>query len=130
MTVPRFFIPAKAIDRQNARVLHPDGALVKQITKVLRLESGAAVDFLDGTGSLFHCQIVSCEKQTVIASIVSTIESSRAPGVRLNLALPPLKSGRFEWALEKLTELGVSQIIPILVQRSVVKPNHHESRLR
>lgn len=130
MTVPRFFIPAKAIDRQHARVTYDDGALVKQITKVLRLQPGAAIDFLDGTGSLYHCQLVGSEKQTVTASIQSTVEPSGAVGARVNLALAPLKSGRFEWALEKLTELGVAQVIPILVERSVVKPNQHESRLR
>jgi 16S rRNA (uracil1498-N3)-methyltransferase len=130
MTVPRFFIPVKAIDRQNERVIHSDGALAKQISKVLRLQPGALVDFLDGTGALYHCRLEGCDKQSVIASIQSTIEPNSDSGLRVNLALPPLKSGRFEWALEKLTELGVVQIIPILVERSVVKPNQHESRLR
>ena len=130
MTVPRFFVPAKTIDRQNKRVSYSDGPIAKQISKVLRLQSGDALDFLDGTGAIYHCQLESCSKETIIASIQSTIEANNKSALRINVALPPLKSGRFEWALEKLTELGVTQIIPILVERSVVKPNQHESQLR
>jgi 16S rRNA (uracil1498-N3)-methyltransferase len=128
MSIPRFFIPSNAIDRQNGRVVHSDGALIKQLTKVLRLQAGAPLDFLDGTGSLYHCRLTSCEKSTVMASIQSTIPPSQETRLRVNVALPPLKNGRFEWALEKLTELGVAQIVPILVQRSVVKPNQQEYR--
>jgi 16S rRNA (uracil1498-N3)-methyltransferase len=37
------------------------------------------------------------------------------------VALPLLKSGRFEWAIEKLTEIGVAKIVPIMTARSVVR---------
>jgi len=128
MTVPRFFIPPKAIDPINRCVVHTDVALIKQLTKVLRLAPGAKIDFLDGAGALYHCRLVGCDKNTVEAEIEEKIENENGQTLRVNVALAPLKNDRFEWALEKLTELGVYEIAPILVERSVVKPSHNASR--
>jgi 16S rRNA (uracil1498-N3)-methyltransferase len=123
MTIPRFFIPSQAIDRASERVSFRDGAIARQLTKVLRRRSGDFIDFLDDTGKVYHCQLLTCGKDTITAAIASTSEAERPSPIGITIALPPLKSGRFEWALEKLTELGARKIIPILVERSVVRPS-------
>jgi 16S rRNA (uracil1498-N3)-methyltransferase len=130
MSVPRFFIPSKAIDRQHGRVFHNDHLLVRQLTKVLRLKPGSAVDFLDGTGNLYHCRIANLDKTTVTGSIESISPPEDGMNLKVTVALPPLKSERFEWALEKLTELGVERIVPIIVERSVVKPQAGQSSFK
>ncbi len=126
MRVPRFFIPVKDIDLQNKQISSGQIQLCKQIEKVLRLHIGDRVDFLDGQGSLYCCQITHLDKHGLKASIKENqqIEKLRLPFT--NIALPLLKNGRFEWALEKLTEIGVAKISPVIFDRSVVKSDFGE----
>jgi len=123
MTTPRFFIHSQAIDRASKRVSFRDVAIAKQLTKVLRRRPGDFIDFLDGTGKVYRCQLLTCGKDAVIAAIASASAVEHPSTIGITIALPPLKSGRFEWALEKLTELGARKIMPILVERSVVRPS-------
>jgi 16S rRNA (uracil1498-N3)-methyltransferase len=123
MNLPRFFIAPGAVDRSTSSIVLTDETLAKQITHVLRRTAGSPLDLLDGLGNLYHCQLVSCNKNTLKARITASEVCDIPAQPQVTIALPPLKSGRFEWALEKLTELGVSDIVPILVRRSVVKPD-------
>jgi 16S rRNA (uracil1498-N3)-methyltransferase len=121
MTVPRFFIPVAAIDAKKATIAHEDERLTRQINNVLRLKAGDRIDLLDGLGSLYHCRIESAGKRQLKARIEQSLKIEEPDEIPIHVGLPLLKGGRFEWALEKLTELGVAKISPILVTRSVVK---------
>lgn len=121
MTVPRFFIQPSAIDSQTAKIVCEDERLCRQVNNVLRLRPGEALDFLDGQGSLYRCRLEHSRKGQLTACIEESLKiEERHPGL-VHIGLPLLKSGRFEWALEKLTELGVAKISPIIVSRSVVR---------
>jgi 16S rRNA (uracil1498-N3)-methyltransferase len=121
MTVPRFFIPAHAIDTRNGKIVWQDERLAKQISNVLRLRVGDKVNILDGLGSIYFCRLEKAGKGQLKASIEESLKIEEGTGIPVHIALPLLKSGRFEWALEKLTELGVAKISPIVVKRSVVQ---------
>jgi 16S rRNA (uracil1498-N3)-methyltransferase len=123
MTTPRFFIPTAAVDGAAGRVFHQDVSLCQQITRVLRLKQGSQVDLLDGSGKVYSCTLESASNGKLLANIDSVQTINDPLRVPVHIALPVLKGGRFEWALEKLTELGVAKISPIVVRRSVVKPH-------
>lgn len=91
-----------------------------QLKSVLRLGKDSAVDLLDGTGKLYKCKLTTLSRQGFRLSIEECLELETS-GCAVTVALPPLKSGRFEWAIEKLTELGVSKIVPLIAERSVAK---------
>ncbi len=55
MTIPRFFIEPQLVDEPNNSITCQDAKLIKQVLKVLRLENGAKIDFLDGKGNIYHC---------------------------------------------------------------------------
>src|SRR5262249_53371699 len=76
---------------------------------------------VDGLGSIYHCRIESAGKLQLKASIEQSLKIEEPLQIPIHVGLPLLRSGRFEWALEKLTELGVAKISPIMVTRSVVK---------
>lgn len=120
MTVPRFFIPKEHIDNHQGKVLYQNSELCKQISKVLRFRQGEALDILDGEGRLYHCHLDNLAQGQLTASIDECIQLKLNELNLIHVGLPLLKSGRFEWALEKLTELGVAKITPLHLKRSVV----------
>jgi len=122
MTVPRFFIPVSAINSKEGTILYEDERLARQINKVLRLKPGDQISILDGFGSLYHCRLEKSDRGQLKASIEQSLKIIEPAHLPVHLGMPLLKGGRFEWALEKLTELGVAKISPIIVRRSVVQP--------
>jgi len=122
MSIPRFFIPPEAIDSQAGLVRYKDPDIARQISKVLRLVKGDKLSLLDGKGNIYHCFLEDYSKEMVIARI-SDRETSETQRTHITVAMAVLKGERFEWALEKLTELGVASIVPIIVSRSVVRPD-------
>ena len=130
MNIPRFFINPKYINTEEGTVFCQDAKLAKQIRKVLRLGNGDRLDILDSQGYIYHCilQISPKQSRDCFQAIIEKQEKlpvEKKP--QLIVALPLIKIHRFEWALEKLTELGVDKIVPIALHRSIVKlpPNNH-----
>lgn len=86
--------------------------------KSLRLVEGDQIAIGDGGGNLFSTRIRSISKSSLEVDILEA-EFREAPKPKLTIAIAPTKSpSRFEWFLEKATELGADEIIPIMSQRS------------
>jgi 16S rRNA (uracil1498-N3)-methyltransferase len=119
MRTQRFFISPHSIDSQACLATIDEPHLISQIKNVLRLRVGDRVDLLDNKGQLYGCRIAKIDK----TQIRTTIEEQKSAGgdavIAVTVGIPMLRSNRFEWALEKLTELGVSTIAPLLTQRTV-----------
>jgi 16S rRNA (uracil1498-N3)-methyltransferase len=95
-------------------------AIANQIKNVLRLRDGDKVIVLNGGGLLFECSLLSDQKRSLSCQVDQRrqLADDRLP---VAVALAVLKGERFDWALQKLTELGVDRIVPILAARGVVK---------
>ena len=99
-----------------------DAKQVKQIQRVLRLEKQDVLEIIDGQGKLYRCKIEEIDRDSIKLKVLDTVQESQdSVKIKLEVALPLLKSDRFEFAIQKLTELGVSTISPIITSRSVVK---------
>ena len=90
----------------------------KHIVKVLRKKEGDELYITNGKGDLFTAKILAADINMCKAAIIST--QKRHPKMfRLHLAVAPTKSAeRYEWFLEKATEIGVHEITPILCDHS------------
>src|SRR4051812_22936166 len=117
MRAQRFFTSKHNIDRASGTVSLNEPGLISQIRNVLRLRTGDTVLILDGEGMLYRCRLSRLEKNGVMAEIEATEAAGGEPRAKLTVAVPLLRSGRFEWALEKLTELGASKVIPTVCER-------------
>ena len=86
----------------------------KHCIRVLRLCEGDRLHITDGRGTMYECEIVAADAKRCRVKVVnSTAEFERMP-YRLVMAVAPTKNiDRFEWFLEKATEIGVSEIIPL-----------------
>ncbi len=95
----------------------------RHIEKVLRMNCGDRVLVFDGTGMEYTAELVSIEKNFCRARVVDKSVSLSEPktGVTLFQGLP--KSGKMELIVQKAVELGVFEIVPVIMERCVVKIN-------
>ena len=90
----------------------------KHIIKVMRKKGGDILFVTNGLGFLFKTEIVLGSDIKCTVKIVS-IEKSKQPKYHLHLAVAPTKmNDRYEWFLEKATEMGISEITPIICDHS------------
>ena len=72
----------------------------------------------NGKGEVFHAKIMGVQGNKCIGDILRS-EKSLPKNYRLHLAVAPTKmNDRFEWFLEKATEIGIDEITPIICERS------------
>ncbi len=121
MTTQRFFLPPQSIDVASGQVEITERSTISQIRSVLRLKSGESILVLDGCGQLLTCELNEITADLIRARIANIRPASGDPPITITLALPLLKGDRFEWALQKLTELGVGRVLPFVSDRSVIK---------
>jgi 16S rRNA (uracil1498-N3)-methyltransferase len=94
-----------------------DQADTHHLTAVLRLRDGEIVVAGDGAGRWAPCRM----RPGGALEPVGPVETTEAPAPTLTVAFAPVKGDRPEWVVQKLTELGVDRIVPILTVRSVVR---------
>jgi 16S rRNA (uracil1498-N3)-methyltransferase len=104
----------------------------KHIIKVLRKKEGDILHVTNGLGFLFSTKITIASDNKCTVKIVS-FEKQNAPKFQLHLAVAPTKMNeRYEWFLEKTTEIGVQEITPIICEhseRKVIKTDRFQKIL-
>ncbi|MGZ6376269.1 MAG: 16S rRNA (uracil(1498)-N(3))-methyltransferase [Ktedonobacterales bacterium] len=90
-----------------------------QARDVLRLATGDTLHLLDGAGGEFPAEIVSFDRKRVIVRLGPRAQGRAEPATRVVLCQGMLKAAKFEWVLQKCTELGVSAFTPLLTERAV-----------
>ncbi len=90
----------------------------KHIIKVLRKRDGDILFVTNGLGFLFECEITLASDNKCTVKI-NSFEKKATPKFNLHLAVAPTKmNDRYEWFLEKATEIGIQEITPIICDRS------------
>ncbi len=116
MTRRRFYVPSDSIQDGNA-VLPSSQA--HHLRDVLRIGTGEIVEIFDGEGSGYIGKVEIQDSQVVVHGLRGLpAEESQA---RLILAAALIKSAKFEWILQKATELGVHEIIPLKTRLSDIQ---------
>ncbi len=109
----------------NTAVLEDEEA--RHATQVLRRKIGDAMQLTDGLGNLYTGEIIDIAKKSCTVGINETHAAYNKRPVHLHIAIAPTKNiDRFEWFLEKATEIGIDEITPLLCKRSertIIKPD-------
>ena len=94
----------------------------KHISKVLRKKEGDILNFTDGKGGLYKAKITDADIRKCKLKIISSEQKEKQHNYYLHIAIAPTKNiERFEWFLEKSTEIGIDEITPIICSRSRIR---------
>jgi 16S rRNA (uracil1498-N3)-methyltransferase len=115
MRLHRFFIEERIEDKKRITVFEKE--LVHQWKNVFRLKEGNEVILLDNSGFEYFAVITSLKKDEAELEIVNVEKNTDIPLIKIHLFLALIKKERFEWALEKGTEIGISSFTPIITDR-------------
>lgn len=114
----RFFVAPELVRQPGAVVTLPK-ELAHQVRDVLHLQPGEQVVLLDNSGDEIAASVAGVNKYAVAVQLLERRPGKSESPIRIILCQGLLKSARFEWILEKGTELGVSVFSPILCRRSM-----------
>lgn len=116
-----FFHPEVSENDKEVRFSREES---KHIVKVLRKKEGDSLHLTNGKGWIFETEITLADQNNCSAKIISS-EKELPPPYYLHLAVAPTKmNDRYEWFLEKATEIGIQEITPVICdhsERKVVK---------
>jgi len=114
----RFYCPEPA---QNGCYVI-EGEEARHLLRVLRLGPGDRVEIFDGEGRITPVEIKEGSRDRAVLEAVGDTREEPAASRPIILATAIPKGDRFDWLIEKTTELGVTTLIPLTTERSVVDP--------
>lgn len=107
------------------------GSEVHHLAGVMRAKVGDEISLFDGSGAEFTGRIELLKKDCCELAILARAEVSREPAIAITAGVALPKGDRQKWLVEKLTELGVTELVPLLTRRGVVQPGEQAAaRLR
>ena len=112
-----FYVEPEAVTENTVRITGGD---VNHIKNVLRMHPGEEIMILDGSGMEYRCEIDSISDE-ILAGVLEAKKTEAELSVRLLLFQGLPKKDKMELIIQKAVELGVSEIIPVLTKRTVVK---------
>jgi 16S rRNA (uracil1498-N3)-methyltransferase len=125
--MPRIYLPALSVT-DNRIVL--DGEKAHYLSTVLRCKEGDELTIFDGKGNCFTTVIARADKREVIADVLSHLPCDLESPVHIILVQGLLKGEKMDWVIQKTTELGVREIIPVITERSQVRETRKAARWR
>ncbi len=123
MSLPYFFINSLSAEMHHIDL---DEDTSRHIIQVLRMQEGEKIKLTDGKGHTAQGDIISAHKKHAAIQTTS-FETSIKKSPRLTVAVSLVKNAsRFEWFLEKATELGASEIVPLICERTERQKFRHD----
>jgi 16S rRNA (uracil1498-N3)-methyltransferase len=116
--MPVFFLPPDAITPPSITV---PPALQTHLRDSLRLELGEQIWVCDGQGSRYLMELTRVTKQELAGRILSTTREPARTVPRLLIGQAVLKGEKMDWVIQKATELGASDIVPIQSRHTIVQ---------
>jgi len=113
MALSYFFV--ESLHEENIRL---DEDTSKHIISVLRMQAGERLLLTNGKGAKAEAQIIDDNRKRCVVQVVSREnEEERKPAICIAISITK-NAARFEWFLEKATEIGINEIIPLVCERT------------
>lgn len=114
----RLFVDEVLSDRGTLELNEEDSHYISQ---VLRMRTGEEITVVDGKGLEYRCSVSEIGKKKVILDVGEGRDNSSEPPFKVTLFQSVSKGERMDLTIQKATELGVYEIVPVLSERCVVK---------
>lgn len=124
----KFFLNKSQITGDRAVLTGQD---VNHIVRVLRAGPGDALLLCDSEGTDYEARILTADRESITAELLRSYPCLNEPKTQVTLFQGLPKQGKMEWIIEKCTEMGVGTIVPVQMDRSVVRltPEQAEKKL-
>lgn len=116
--MPVFFVPSQCITPPTISIT---GDLLSHLRDSLRVNIGETLWFGNGQGTRYRTEITDVSKRAVTGRILEAVQEPLRPAPRLILGQSLLKGEKMDWVIQKATELGIDELVPIESQHSVVQ---------
>lgn len=120
----RFFVNRESIIDNRVRITGDDA---EQIRKVLRMKEGDEIAVLDGKGWEYKVQLIEIKKGHVTGEIKYRDFKSEDSKIKIILGQGMPKGEKMDFIIQKATELGVSDIVPLRLERCIVRIKDKDS---
>jgi 16S rRNA (uracil1498-N3)-methyltransferase len=124
MRLTRVYVEGPLLSGKRVKL---EGSAASHITRVLRLRVGAALILFDGAGGEYEASIDKAHGGEVIVAVGAQQAIERESPLGLTLAQGVSRGERMDLVVQKATELGVSRLVPVLTERSVVRLTAQQS---
>jgi 16S rRNA (uracil1498-N3)-methyltransferase len=122
----RFFLQPNEINWQEKKAVISSPDHTHKISQVLRLRPNDQIVLLDGKGIIYNAEIASFYSRGIQCRLLGRRTVNSEPDLKITIAQALLKGPKFDYALQKNTEIGVSEFIPITTERTVIKLEEDE----
>ncbi len=122
LSKPRFFVEGAHAPGDRIALL---GADARKILTVLRMQTGDLIDAIDSAGRTFEAALEISGKH-VHATLRTQLDAQRESSVRIAVAQGIPRAQKMDFVVEKLTELGVAEIVPLASERTVADASDHK----
>jgi 16S rRNA (uracil1498-N3)-methyltransferase len=106
------------------------GEKARYLTSVLRCGKGDELIIFDGKGSCYRTTILKADKREVIAEVIEKFPCDTESHINITLVQGLLKGEKMDMVIQKTTELGVKEIIPVVTERSQLRETRRVTRWR
>ncbi len=123
--MPRLFLPDAVL---NSRFITIGGDKARYLTRVLRCRPGDPVFIYDDKGNSYSSVITTVTAREVTAELVEKMEFHTESALHVTLLQGLLKGEKMDLVIQKATELGVKEIVPVVTERSQVRETRKMAR--
>lgn len=127
MSRRRFYAPPDTINGSIIRLSRDE---THHLTRVLRLKPGSEVFCFDGRGNEYRCSFLAVEENRARLDVSEALSDEVDSPTHITLAHGLAKGEKFDFIVQKATELGVSGIVPLVTDRADVKLSDEKSEKR
>ena len=125
--MPRIYLPINHI-KDNRISITDEKA--HHLTSVLRCRKGDELIVLDGKGNCFRTTILKADRREIIADVIKRFPCDTESHINITLVQGILKGEKMDIIIQKTTELGVNEIIPVVTERSQLRETRKVTRWR
>ena len=127
MPMPRIYLPTIHIERNRISITDEKA---RYLISVLRCQKGDDLIIFDGEGNCYRTTILKADRKEVITEVIEKFPCNTESHINITLVQGLLKGEKMDMVIQKTTELGVKEIIPVVTERSQLRETRKVARWR
>src|SRR4030042_3207825 len=125
--MPRIYLPITCILDNLISITNEKA---HYLTSVLRCGKGDELIIFDGEGDCFRTTILKADRREIITEVIEKFQCNAESNINITLVQGLLKGEKMDMVIQKTTELGVKEIIPVITERSQMRETRRVTRWR